>query len=206
MQDPRLPPELERKIFLIALEIHGSKDVRNLLLIAKRVNDWLFPRVFEVVILDSERKFPIPFTFEKFERYGPHIRSLLLTSVGIGIQAQTDLATEYISCCPNVTNLSIRARFFDDDHLRDAISSLPLTRLSIHISSILQGTSPQLFQLFANLTHLHLFSSFLTPDDQPQSLRLFFPSLTHIALTPAEPGQGLRAALTGWNKLRVVVI
>ncbi|TFK71590.1 hypothetical protein BDN72DRAFT_434412 [Pluteus cervinus] len=208
MERPRFPRELERQIFLIALKCDW--DVENLLPVSKRVHDWLFPKVFEVVILGVTRNFPLSFTLEKFEKYGHHIRALFLTKTGSERETGQNLALEYISHCPNLQNLSIPGTTsIDQTLLQNALIGLPLSRLTIHVKTILSDPpSPQLRPILANLTHLRLYGRFRTepfPNAQPPLLRHFFPKLTHIAF-PFTTKQDIRIAVQGWDALRVVVL
>ncbi|TFK60359.1 hypothetical protein BDN72DRAFT_850570, partial [Pluteus cervinus] len=211
MGDPRLPPELEHKIFLATLQSNFN-DVGNLILTAKRVHDWLLPRAFEVVILGGGRDFPVPLTLKKFKKYGPHIRSLSLARPGVSIGSHESHFLEYISHCPNITNLLIRTPYFavKTRPLQDALTVLPLTQLIVHVRSILSIPSrPQLLQLFTNITHLQLYGYFLpsyTPDSNPPRLRPFFPNLTHLSLFYEQDYENTRLAVQGWNELRLVVL
>ncbi|TFK60365.1 hypothetical protein BDN72DRAFT_965719 [Pluteus cervinus] len=179
---PRLPPELECKIFLIALR-NNFGDVANLILTAKRVHDWIIPRAFEVVILKAGRKFPVPFTLEKFKKYGLYIRSLSLTQSGF----DDSFFAECMSYCPNITNLLIRMPCFNANPapLQNSLAVLPLTRLIVHVRSILSTPPPpQLLKVFTNITHLHLYGAFVpsyTPNSNPPCLRPLFPNLTYLS-------------------------
>ncbi|TFK61021.1 hypothetical protein BDN72DRAFT_850025 [Pluteus cervinus] len=209
MEDPRLPPELESQIFLMALQLNFS-DIRNLLLIAKRVHAWLLPKAFEVAVLGIGRSFPITFTLEKFKRYGHYIRYLFLTAFATQRETGRIMALDYLSLCPNVINLSIRIPSLDPAALQSALINLPLIRLSIHVDAILfVPPSPQLSELFSNLTHLHLYNTFdpaRFADAQPPILRPLFPNLTHIAFLYPHTRENLRLAIEGWDSLRVVLL
>ncbi|TFK63190.1 hypothetical protein BDN72DRAFT_332321 [Pluteus cervinus] len=208
MQDPRLPRDLERQIFLIALQ-HNFADVGNLLFISKRVHDWLHPSAFKVVVLTRDRKFPILFTLEKFQKYGHHIRSLY---IGPDIGVDQTRSLEYISLCPNLTNLATFQANIDPIRLQDTLSPLQLTRLVIEAMAILYAPpSAQLLQLFANITHLHLLGPFspdlkLFPGLPPPFLEPFFPSLTHIAFLYTYIRNHLENAIQGWKTLQAVVL
>ncbi|TFK63197.1 hypothetical protein BDN72DRAFT_332350 [Pluteus cervinus] len=208
MGDPRLPPELEHEIFLIAFQ-NNFGDAWNLISTAKRVHDWFLPQAFEVVILGREPDFPVPFTLEKFERYGLYIRSLSLARPWI-LNGRHEDFPDYISHCPNITNLLMRTPYFTANPLQDALAVLPLTHLVIEVRFILSTPpSPQLLQLFTNITHLHLDGSLLlvyTPKSNPPYIRPLFPNLTHISFNGYQNRENIRLAIQGWNELRVVVL
>ncbi|TFK63188.1 hypothetical protein BDN72DRAFT_902610 [Pluteus cervinus] len=206
MESPRLPPELECGIFMTAFQADFN-DVKNLALVAKRVHDWILPKAVEVVILSSQRKFPMVFDLEKFEKYGPHVRSLFITQTGLGENADEHLVIKYIALCPNLTNLALWC--FASPHLSDSLAILPLTRLWINLQLLLSDPpSPKLLKLFANITHLRVIDSPFplgTSDGDSLSLRGLFPSLTHISFLFTQADLRLKV-LSGWDKLRVVVV
>ncbi|TFK63196.1 hypothetical protein BDN72DRAFT_847843 [Pluteus cervinus] len=210
MSDPRLPPELEHNIFLAAFQ-SNFRDVGNLILTAKRVHDWILPRAFEVVILGGGRDFPVRFTLDKFQKYGSYIRSL---SAQPRILMGSDMCDfpEFLSHCPNITNLYIHTPYFyvDPTPIQNSLAVLPLTRLTVHTKFILSTPPPpQLLQLFTKITHLHLdgdlFSTY-APNNNPPYLRPLFANLTHISFLHPQSCESIRLAIEGWNELRVVVL
>ncbi|TFK65744.1 hypothetical protein BDN72DRAFT_900441 [Pluteus cervinus] len=106
MPNPHFPPELEQEIFVYAVQ-NRIQDATNLFLVAKRVQEWLLPVVFKVVIVYDKRLFPIRFNdLSQFKSYGRYIEHLLLSS-----DFQTDhrpqILQQSLAQCPNITNLAL---------------------------------------------------------------------------------------------------
>ncbi|TFK65022.1 hypothetical protein BDN72DRAFT_846102 [Pluteus cervinus] len=205
MQDPRFPPELEYKVFLTAFH-RNFNDLQSLLLVAKRVHDWLLPKAFEVVILSRSRMFPVYFDLEKFRKYGRLVRALC-----IGFRAGEDetLAMEYLSLCPNLTNLVLILQGCPT-RLSDTLAVLPLTRLYIDGRALVSNPpSPHLPQVFSNITHLRVLHSILpleTSNGDSVSLPTLFPRLTHVAFSRHQYRDQLRDALQGCVNLKVIIL
>ncbi|TFK65226.1 hypothetical protein BDN72DRAFT_207726 [Pluteus cervinus] len=113
--EPLLPPELERHIFLYAL-YNSRKDAQNLLSVAKRVQIWLIPTLYEVVSFYSGYSTLVPSTKGKWERYGKEVHHLLV---------EPNDVIPYLSLFPNVTNLALWTRH--DESLLGILEQLPLT-------------------------------------------------------------------------------
>ncbi|TFK66744.1 hypothetical protein BDN72DRAFT_899573 [Pluteus cervinus] len=162
MPPPRLPPELEYDIFILAF-YNDSKNEKNLALVAKRVFDWLIPHRYHIVILSDsdEGSYPIGFNEATYQRYGHHVRHLLIGVLRLGV---------YLHLFPNVVNLAFWVDY-KPIHL-PSLLQLPLTRLSA-------DPSPALFQVFSKLTHLDILS---TASDDEISPVLYLPNLTHLCV------------------------
>ncbi|TFK64473.1 hypothetical protein BDN72DRAFT_846576 [Pluteus cervinus] len=160
---PHLPPELEYDIFLLAFH-NDPKNERNLVLVAKRVFDWLIPHRFHIVTLsDSDgESYPIEFNETTYQRYGHHVRHLFIQELRVA--ADLDLF-------PNVVNLGFWIDY-EPTHL-PFLLKLPLTRISA-------DPSPELFQVFSNVTHLDLLSLDISLDEITSVLHL--PKLTHVCV------------------------
>ncbi|TFK66108.1 hypothetical protein BDN72DRAFT_961994 [Pluteus cervinus] len=184
MADPtscaHLPPELEHDIFLLAFQ-NDYRDATNLVLIAKRVFDWLIPHVLHVVQVDK-----MVFNQSIYQRYGHHVRHFSLDSSQMG-----DLRT-YIALFPNVTNLAA----WSENSQKGVweLHRLPLTRLSIL-------RFHNLFPLVTQLTHLHVRLGFpvytsgntgrtLFPYHEFIKPLLHLPKLTHLCMPPP-PTEGI---------------
>ncbi|TFK66899.1 hypothetical protein BDN72DRAFT_961424 [Pluteus cervinus] len=194
--DPILPPELERLIFIYALKNDLELEhVVNLLIIARRVHDWLIPSLFEVVVVYTGHHWPTRFNLEKFQKYGKHVRHLLLCSVTPGE------AAEFIPLCPNLTNLALWTGRYDTAQIT-AVMQLHLTRLSVEIRQ-LGIASPAQLTLFSTITHLDV-GDVLTSVTHCQIL-IHFPVLTHVALVSASEISVLKWVLEQCKSIKVVV-
>ncbi|TFK66732.1 hypothetical protein BDN72DRAFT_131193 [Pluteus cervinus] len=190
MPTPRLPPELEYDIFLLAFH-HDSGDAKNLVLVAKRVFDWLIPQRFHIVTLSESGSFPITFNETTYQRYGHHVRHLFIRIWRLG---------EYLHLFPNVVNLAYWIEY-TPTHL-PSLLQLPLTRLST-------APCPELFQVFSKLTHLDLTSETeLHPSNDEIASILYLPRLTHLCVLYDIPQSGLEMFLDKKRcpKLRVAIV
>ncbi|TFK63493.1 hypothetical protein BDN72DRAFT_963884 [Pluteus cervinus] len=197
MPSPHLPPELEYEIFILALE-NNHKDGKNLILVAKRVFDWLIPRIFRVVLLHSTRSIPIKFNKAAHERYGHYVEHLFIEPNEQG---------KYIGLFPNAKNLVLWTDY-NSTYVKSLLT-LPLTRLSIAPSD-LHPPSLELFQVFSKLTHLDLVSMascWGTHLDIVKEL-LHLPKLTHLCVMRGFSAKTLELFLdrSRCPKLRVVIL
>ncbi|TFK66752.1 hypothetical protein BDN72DRAFT_843837 [Pluteus cervinus] len=190
---PYLPPELEYDIFLLAFQ-SDEKEARNLILVAKRVFDWLIPHIFNVVRLDVQ-PFPIRFNESTYRRYGKHTRHLFFESSQL---------RQYLHLFPNVIDLAFWANC--DETQIPVLLSLPLTRISI-------APSPSLFQVFSKVTHLDLLTTFssqfstINPPGPVLEPLVYLPKLTHLSVLPSMPKEILNLFLDKERcpELRVVI-
>ncbi|TFK60360.1 hypothetical protein BDN72DRAFT_850572 [Pluteus cervinus] len=188
MQDPRLPPELEHKLVFLTAFHQNFNDLQSLLLVAKHA--------FEVVILSRSRMFPVSFDLEKFQKYGRLVRSLWM---GFRVVEDDTLAMEYLSLCPNLTNLVLILQGIPAC-LSDTLTILPLTRLYIDERALVRNHLHPTPQVLSNITHLRILHSTLplkTSTSDSMSLPTLFPRLTHVAFSHHQYRDKLRDALRG---------
>ncbi|TFK61019.1 hypothetical protein BDN72DRAFT_850023 [Pluteus cervinus] len=98
---PQLPPELEYEIFTIAY--HQDPDSRlNLLLVSKRVYEWLIPVICKIMVIARFPKanHPPP---EIFKKYGHHVKHILFSDPRTFTYPVDE--GEILELCPNVFNL-----------------------------------------------------------------------------------------------------
>ncbi|TFK70747.1 hypothetical protein BDN72DRAFT_958589 [Pluteus cervinus] len=170
-EPPRLPFELEHIIFVLAFE-GDRKDAKHLLLVAKRVFDWLIPHVFNVVQIYLDRTMPISFNETVYKRYGHHTRHLHL---------EPEAMVRHLPLFPNVINLTLWVPF--DSAYKPFLLDLPLTRLTIMLSGY-QPPPPELFQVFSRLTYLDLVTILLSWSSHRAIVEehLYLPNLTHLCI------------------------
>ncbi|TFK66738.1 hypothetical protein BDN72DRAFT_899568 [Pluteus cervinus] len=152
------PPELEYEIFLFAFQ-NDHKDAKNLILIAKRVFDWLIPHVFRVVTLYDYHSTPIRFNESVYQRYGHHTRHLLIGSPKLG---------KYLHLFPNIIDMALWIRY--DPIYLPLLLQLPLARISINPEALL---CTQLLQVLTSLTHLEITDYDYSDHDSFRSIRTF---------------------------------
>ncbi|TFK63495.1 hypothetical protein BDN72DRAFT_902369 [Pluteus cervinus] len=199
VHQPRLPPELEQDIFLLAIEQTNKNlsDTLNFILVAKRVHDWLIPKIFNIVIFNDNEASPTPFQLSTFQRYAKHVQHLFL---------EPHTLVQHLSLFVNVTNL-VLWREFDASQLEVLLTFNHLTRLSIAISNNITP-SPIYFTLFSKLTHLDLISSCKSWSPAIISPLINFPLLTHLCILTGSNIEVIKLFLDqNWcSNLRVVVL
>ncbi|TFK65232.1 hypothetical protein BDN72DRAFT_962685 [Pluteus cervinus] len=165
--EPKLPPELEEKIFIQAIDDNFS-DVPNIILVAKRVHHWLIPHIFNVVLLHEDKSFPVKFNLPTFQRYAKHIRHLSLDD---------PIVVQHLPLFTDVTNLVLWQELKPPE-LEILLTFNHLTHLSVTVNDI--QPSPVYFSLFRKVTHLDLISS--CTNWPLASTLIIFPLLTHLCI------------------------
>ncbi|TFK73863.1 hypothetical protein BDN72DRAFT_956198 [Pluteus cervinus] len=194
-ESPRFPPELEHKIFELCLSFHLHEEIApvNLLLVAKRVTQWLTPLCYDVVMAHPTAPSPRIATTENIKKYGHHVHHF-----------QTSLSSmnSLLSVCPNISNLAIWAHASKD--LLDVIIHLPITRLSIDIGNLLRVRSRADLQTFlSRITHLDVSSRVTWAEEKVLSQFLV---LTHVAMYGDIVGLEVGACLKYVKMLKAIVL
>ncbi|TFK69600.1 hypothetical protein BDN72DRAFT_840194 [Pluteus cervinus] len=177
---PIFPPEIEYNIFTIALEPkleNNGRDVVDLILVAKRVYEWLIPKIFQTLAVQRippSRKYPLQWQLNSLEIYGKHVQHLFvwMSAYYNGPISQD----QYICLCPNITNLVLWTQNHPDRTHLARMSHLPLTHLSTDTTGLPKST-PELYPLFSRITHLTIVNSTLEHERPTR-----FTSLTHLAI------------------------
>ncbi|TFK64405.1 hypothetical protein BDN72DRAFT_901608 [Pluteus cervinus] len=177
-EEPYLPRELERTIFILASRADLSV-AQNLLLVARRTFDW--------VIAEST----------KLERYGKHVRHLLV--------AKHDVASTFMELCPNVVNLAIWTGTPYTNKEITAVLDLKLTSLSIDLDGLYRcppGKASKFHTLFSCITHLDVSTVFPW---NPHEVLIYFTALTHLAIPEERTYQVLEDCLACCKTVKVLV-
>ncbi|KAF9524413.1 hypothetical protein CPB83DRAFT_611928 [Crepidotus variabilis] len=198
--EPILPEELERKIFVLASR-RGSDTAYTLIQVAKRVQTWIEPLLYQVFLInvglsnESEIK-SSPFLprFEKvndakgadldgLQRQAKFVRHFMYTGDNVQYIARM------LSLCTSITDLALWWRRWGPETkqtklLVDFISNLQLEKLSIRAT--LPLGYPECFSvdkpLAQSLTHFDLFGIDGSYWNNGWRLLLKFPLLTHLAV------------------------
>ncbi|KAJ6550155.1 hypothetical protein B0H19DRAFT_1265015 [Mycena capillaripes] len=211
VEDPRLPPELERLIFELAA-ISRPTSIPKLMLISWRVKEWVEPLLYRVVLLAKKgtrmRGFPI-FTVDRFLQaiaakppgfFNNAVKHLFL-EVGKISEAETIL-----SACNHVTNLFASRVLGLDTPALWALRDL--RRLTVDLGMFLERyTLECVSATFRNITHLELLN-FWDDDWRVEDLwaRLaLIPHLTHISFNCAPDLAGFYSALHTDKRLHYIV-
>ncbi|KAF7364398.1 hypothetical protein MSAN_01100500 [Mycena sanguinolenta] len=205
LDDPRLPPELEHRIFEIAALARPTR-IPILMLVARRVRCWVEPLLYRVVFLRGQHdhpshQFPLPiFSVDAPERKSyqcfRHVRNLFISS-----SIEETAVKSWLLACPNTTNLY--AMFDLTPEVLPCLSGFTNIRYLTIEASALDGNS-SLFPLFLSVTHLELLNSAVDADRVCANVALI-PRLTHIALNPHLPSRLSHAEFSAIAQLQCIV-
>ncbi|KAF8965546.1 hypothetical protein BDZ97DRAFT_1811204 [Flammula alnicola] len=199
---PFLPQDLERCIFEIAAPDNGGSkcSIVKLMLVARRVNEWLRPILYRVFNQTAHRLYP---DFKKFP-------SLKLEDVGhfakhfITHSSFTNEEINHLlSSCPNVYDLAIwiagTFKFFLPN-----IQHLRLRRLSAELAFFTE--EDLLHPTLSDLTHLNIISSLGAEDWKSWKKLTKLPHLTHIKLDSPVSIEVVRNLVLRCTRLRYLII
>ncbi|KAJ6495169.1 hypothetical protein C8R45DRAFT_164100 [Mycena sanguinolenta] len=199
--EPRLPPELEHRIFQ-SVAAARPRWIPALVLVAKRVKVWVEPLLYRVVFLKTpplklqeQDNLGLP-TFpgdavEQISHNLRHVRHLLIDDGFVREKLQS-----WLLACSSVTNLCALFRCTPDT-LPSLSSFTHLKYLTVEPRALSGTTLP--LPMFHGVTHLELLDY---PNEGETLDRVFtnvslIPRLTHIALNSTVdkllPHAGLRA-------------
>ncbi|TFK62896.1 hypothetical protein BDN72DRAFT_964271 [Pluteus cervinus] len=182
---PIFPPEIEEIIFSLCAQ-SDLENSRNLILVAKRVHQWLIPQLYEVAIFHSVKVHGQPrYSSDLLKSHGRHVRHIMIWVVDVEEICFQDPAT-CLSWCPNLVNVALwSSATLYHDIMVDQLLGLHLTHLSFDVtllhSAIRVRNSATLAQVsFPSVTHLELIGLDIT--FEAKQIREYFPSLTHISM------------------------
>ncbi|KAJ7059660.1 hypothetical protein C8F01DRAFT_1254576 [Mycena amicta] len=199
--EPRLPLDLEREIFELTGRLYPETRP-NLLLVARRVQCWLEPLLYETLVIDGfheAHRIASLATSRPPDFFARITRRLVLS-------ADSHTPTDILALCKGVTHLAI-----EDDILREhwprihpIFFSLEHVQCLVFAARELRISDPTA-PVFSHLTHLTLL------DCSYDKLRPFvssLPSLTHLALFHWDPPTCfiVEDFLTDCPRLRIMVL
>ncbi|TFK64398.1 hypothetical protein BDN72DRAFT_846640 [Pluteus cervinus] len=182
---PVFPPEIEEIIFSLSAQSSVDQN-RNLILVAKRVYQWLLPQLYKVAILNHGIPPARPkYSRQLLDKHGQHVRHLLYWD-----PESFDAPDICISLCPNVVDLALWGLTVRNDsgtliHQILAIRQR-LTRLSFDVDLFHSGVTKlpdSTLVSFISVTHLELIGSEIAL--KPEKIKEYFPSVTHLAVNGA---------------------
>ncbi|TFK69762.1 hypothetical protein BDN72DRAFT_959363 [Pluteus cervinus] len=197
---PRLPPELEQMIFTIALH-DDLENIKSLILVAKRVNQWycprlpvidryrslifcvvlrLIPQIYRTVTIHGTVRKTNP-SAQSLVYLGSHVRHLMIWR---GFRKPPSLGL-CLSSCPNLESLAVWTPVLPYDlEAIDNLLKLRLTYLSFNFGEFLNGPSREgraaIPITFPSTTHLEIIGR--SPLADLHKVKEWFPVLTHLAL------------------------
>ncbi|KAJ6535536.1 hypothetical protein B0H19DRAFT_1183705 [Mycena capillaripes] len=211
-REPILPLELERAIFEIAA-LARPTSIPNLMLIAWRVNHWVEPLLYRVVLLCSTLRgvvlgFPV-FTAEILLRViankptdflGRSVKHLF-----VDYAASPSELAEILAACTGVTNLF--GQFVTNPHMQALDALRCVQRLTIDHRALFRANIVDLAtSLFRTVTHLELLDLTDMEDGPGICARLaLLPHLTHLAINNTMHNVVSHAGLRADIRLQCIV-
>ncbi|TFK59725.1 hypothetical protein BDN72DRAFT_965958 [Pluteus cervinus] len=199
------PHEIEEIIFSFAVQTDWP-SAKNLILVAKRVYQWLIPQIYEVVVFHRNR-YPLDrprSDSRNLVHHGKYVHHIMLYN---GDPSETRLYNRPGVCltwCPNAYDVALWLTPDQyDKTLVDQLLGRHLTHLSFSFNDFKSaaarypGISPSISFLY--VTHLELINT--TPLDDLKELKEYFPALTHLAVKIGSGDQISRSPdiLRTWN-------
>ncbi|TFK62176.1 hypothetical protein BDN72DRAFT_848942 [Pluteus cervinus] len=183
LAQPTFPPEVEEFIFSLAIR-EDLKLAGRLLLVARRVYEWLIPHIYEVVIFRPNQEC-VPhqnLSPELFVEIGKHVRHMLVQTGNNDLEGET---TSCIARCPNLRSLALWLGYnftYSPEFLNNLLS-LKLKYLAFRIGTFNAGLAKQgrtLPSPLSSITHLELLGEVVRVN--PHQVKEYFPALTHFAI------------------------
>ncbi|TFK67176.1 hypothetical protein BDN72DRAFT_843419 [Pluteus cervinus] len=199
-----LPTELEREVFIFALQDEVTSPIA-LLLVAKYVYDWLIVDLYKTVLIRSFRQ---DISMDGIETYGHHTRHLLV-EYGVDWHEQYGQhghdVGDFISHFPNVYNIALWSLDRSGNEIQSLIELDHVTHLSLNIMDLkvdqqkdyylramyTPAEDPELFEWVAELERKFAeFSRRVTHLEIPECVReaedlhhlKYFTGLTHLCV------------------------
>ncbi|KAJ6535610.1 hypothetical protein B0H19DRAFT_1183821 [Mycena capillaripes] len=207
--DPRLPLELEHKIFeLAALSEPGT--IQPLLRVARHIRFWIEPILYRTLWVDgyahADRTYAV-FAARESKPAGFLTDAIRHVFVDETSHFSRDEARTLLRLCEGIVNIVINGRFAEPGLLPILADMSNLGRLSVKLIDLFAGTSSIDFShaLFASLTHLHLWDTIVVEDAPIYARAAALPALTHLCLNTAVPWDLFDVFLTDCKPLQLLV-
>ncbi|KAF7292587.1 hypothetical protein MIND_01156200 [Mycena indigotica] len=201
---PRLPVELEREIFELSASVCDSKGV-SLTLVARRVQAWIEPLVYETLVLDSRKESQRILDLANERPLGflaSIVRKVVLTNA-------TYEPHSILSLCSGATHVAMDEVACSDLLIPPVLASMTSIRhLTIAAGEMPECTLGLIYSpapVFRGVTHLTLLDYFHFEGDLLPFVASL-PALTHLALYHPPLCQTTRRFLEVCTNLHVLVI
>ncbi|KAJ7289561.1 hypothetical protein C8J57DRAFT_1213895 [Mycena rebaudengoi] len=208
--EPRLPPELERRIFELAALSH-KHVIPPLLQVARRTLIWIDPLLYRVIVWDdlhdTEEKARESFAaLRALRSKTAHFVHTAVQHVIIYFHGGSDHSTvdmdELLQRCTGGISF-VCAGAYVTPRLLPILERIQVRRLSIHLQGLFEGHTVDLHHpLFSSVTHLYPFDSVGSPNDKdPFYLQLsLLPALTHLHVNVDFPYDAFSAVLAAFTR------
>ncbi|KAF8194013.1 hypothetical protein K438DRAFT_1934739 [Mycena galopus ATCC 62051] len=182
---PTLPPELESQIFEI-YALSRPRSIPRLMLVAKRVKEWVEPLLYRTMAVGSERPiagFPTysaDIVMAAIRNNPPSFFFCAVRNLA-ALNCNTYDVEAVLAACSSVENLWLTGQ---KEAWIPLIAALPLKRLCADCYPILHALSPT-HQVFSRLTHVELEDLIPDPEDCNTLATALssLPRLTHLSFS-----------------------
>ncbi|KAJ7052123.1 hypothetical protein C8F01DRAFT_1376461 [Mycena amicta] len=208
--EPRLPRELEQKIFQTTALLHSSM-IPPLLRVAHRVLIWVEPLLYRVLIVGGSPGAQLNAASSKPPAFLARAVRCLVLDGGFDYEA----ARSTLSFCSGVTALAVAGRD-SADKLLPTIAVMPIQRIAVYLSGIMHITDASrpeeiaAHPVFHCLTHLDFFETISGTISALIALLPCLPRLTHLAFGDSGPldtiSEPMEHILRNCRSLQVLVV
>ncbi|KAJ7059568.1 hypothetical protein C8F01DRAFT_216442 [Mycena amicta] len=201
---PRLPPELECKVFELTARMHPA-TIHSLLLVAHRVHIWIEPflyRTLRVRMYDQ---------LLRFTQTKPGAASFLASAVRhVTLVSYRPGMAAILQLCTGITHLAVTSDPEYAFELRPLLPVLRISHLAVELAALyppglypsIDATQPT----FSSLTHLDFFDGVDDADhERIISFLTSLPALTHLSYNRDLSAQTLVTLLDKCQKLRLLM-
>ncbi|KAJ7645227.1 hypothetical protein DFH06DRAFT_1136689 [Mycena polygramma] len=211
----RLTMELERLVFELAAKDRPS--ILALILVARRVREWVEPFLYAVLTLEDNNKRtrailkavkskPAPFL-------AASVRNVLVEAQLESLKLEPTELQELLEACPGITNLALYG-VVAGPQLLPALAGMHLQRFGADFGDLFGSDAAVdlTHPLFSTVTHLDVFDYIdFEGDDEGHGTEWLrnlpvLPALTHLRLNSPPTEETLRDTLKGCSQLRILVV
>ncbi|TFK63099.1 hypothetical protein BDN72DRAFT_902689 [Pluteus cervinus] len=137
LPDPILPLELERVIFVLTLQVQNEPaHPVNLLLVAKRVHEWLIPVLYKTIVRHSSRTYPLNVNASSpslaITTYGRYTQNLLMEYKA----GEDDEVANTLHYCPQIRRLALWGGVSLIGATRNMLKLNSVTELSVNVPQL----------------------------------------------------------------------
>ncbi|KAJ7055831.1 hypothetical protein C8F01DRAFT_1157826 [Mycena amicta] len=219
--EPRLPLDLERDIFILAATIYPEMRP-HLLLVARRVFEWIDPLRYNFLRIDGDprnykmRSLKGSLGHTNASNAFPIARILALGVRRLVVNGRYEASADtlktwrtLISLCTTTTHLAAIGPLVSPS-LLPILESMPNLRVvALHLDHLFDGISSINLQHLAlrNITHLDIFDSLDNTMRKILSVQLpQLAALTHLSLVPPVPWSMVEELLRDCKQLRLLLL
>ncbi|KAF7317525.1 Zn(2)-C6 fungal-type domain-containing protein [Mycena kentingensis (nom. inval.)] len=205
MVQPRLPPELERRIFKLAAE--EGENIPNILHIAHRVRVWIEPLFYENLSVENSTRFRFFLAAHKHKSDAFLAQAVRQVIINIHFAGSIPEIGAALVRCTGVTRLTGLGALMSST-LPTFIKGMRLQRVAMFFAHIFPNGIDLTLACFQTLTHIDLFDSVYENHDATRYVDalLGLPVLSHLSLNDDVRWDTIERLLREAQALKVLVV